>query len=72
MKIQDIIFFLVFLFLAYKKDSKFTLTAGLLSILFSIPLFYLHIFFTAQHLLYYSWAFILLTVLIILLKEKTV
>jgi hypothetical protein len=71
-KIQDIIFLAFFAFLIYKKDSKLFLASGLVSILLSIPLFYLQIFFTAQHLLYYAFVFILSATLIMLFKERKI
>ena len=70
MKIQDIIFLAFFAFLIYKKDSKLFLASGLVLILLAIPLFYLQIFFTAQRLIYYSFALILSATLIMLFKEK--
>jgi hypothetical protein len=69
-KIQDIIFLAFFAFLIYKKDSKLFLASGLVSILLAIPLFYLQIFFTAQHLIYYAFAFLLSASIIILFKES--
>lgn len=72
MKIQDILFLFVLAFLIYKRDSRLSLVFGLGALALSIPLFYLQIFFTAQHLVYYALAFILLAVLIMIFKEKII
>lgn len=69
MKIQDLIFIIIFLLVAVKKDSKISTIVGILCLLAAIPLFALWIFFSAQHLVYYSAAFFLLSVLL-LLKRK--
>lgn len=62
MKPQDIIFLLVFLILLFKKDFRLTAIIGMLCIAVSIPLFAKWIFYTAQHLIWYSGAFFLLAV----------
>jgi hypothetical protein len=69
-KIQDILFLLGLFFLIYKKDSRLSLIVGISLLFVAIPLFFLQIFFTAQHLVYYSAAFILLSVFIMIFKEK--
>lgn len=70
MKIQDILFLVVLVVLLLKRDSRLLLIAGLFSILLSIPLFYLQIFFTAQHLVYYAFFFILASAVFMLAKER--
>jgi len=72
MKIQDIFFLLAFIFLIFKRDSKLSLLFGLGSILISIPLFYFQIFFTAEHLIWYSFVFIALSVFLMIFKEKQI
>lgn len=72
MKIQDILFLVVLIFLFFKKDSKLSLFFGLGSIFVSIPLFYLQIFFTAQHLIWYSLGFFILTIALTIFKEKLI
>ena len=69
MKIQDILFIVVFVILALKRNSTFSTIAGLICLAAAIPLFALWIFFTAQHLVYYSAAFFLLSI-ILLYREK--
>ena len=70
MKIQDLSFLIVLAALLYKKDSKLFLISGLGSLILSIPLFYFQIFFTAQHLVYYSFAFILIGIILMLIKKE--
>lgn len=72
MKIQDILFLVVLIFLIFKKDSRLSLYAGVGSILLSIPLFYLQIFFTAEHLIWYSAGFLVLTLALTVFKEKLI
>jgi len=59
MKIQDVIFFLVFATLFLLKKEKLFLYAGLLCFVVSIPLFAKWIFFTAERLTWYGSGFIL-------------
>jgi len=72
MKIQDILFLFALAFLIYKRDSRLSLVFGLGALALSIPLFYFQIFFTAQHLVYYAFFFILLAILIMIFKEKII
>lgn len=70
MKPQDILFFLVFIALLYKRNPYYSVWVGILSLLISIPLFAMYIFFTAEHLVYYSAAFFLLAILLFLFQNK--
>lgn len=73
MKPQDIIFFVVLLLLLWKRNPKFLVIAGLVSLVIAMPLFYKWVFFTAQHLTWYAGAFFLsasVLQLIILRKQK--
>jgi len=72
MKIQDILFLVAFLFLIFKRDSKLSLYFGLGSILVSIPLFYFQVFFTAERLIWYSFAFIVLSIIVMIFKERMI
>ncbi len=65
MKIQDIIFVIIFIIIALKRDSKISTLAGILCLLLSIPLFAFWVFFTAQHLVYYAAAFFLLSIILL-------
>ena len=69
MKFQDIIFLIVFLIVILKRDSRLSTVAGIICLILSIPLFALWVFFTAQHLVWYSTAFFLLSI-VFLLKNK--
>jgi len=63
MKIQDILFIILFaiLFLKYKKNS-FVLS-GLMCLLLAIPFFYFWVFFTAERLVYYAALLVLVEVI---------
>jgi hypothetical protein len=63
MKPQDLLFFGTLLFLFYKKSSKLSASFGTASLILSIPLFSLWIFFTAERLTWYAAAFFFLSVL---------
>ena len=67
MKIQDILFFVVLIFLIFKRDPRLTAGVGLACFLLAMPLFYLWIFFTAERLTWYGAGFILLSVIFNLL-----
>lgn len=69
MKIQDLIFLIIFAVVALKRDSRISTIAGLICLALSIPLFAFWIFFTAQHLVWYAFAFLLLSV-ILLINDK--
>lgn len=68
MKIQDILFLVIFVVLLLKRDSNWATLAGIICLFLSIPLFAFWVFFTAQHLVWYSAAFFFLA--IVLLYEK--
>lgn len=69
MKLQDIAFLIVFILVLLKRDSRLSTIVGLVCLVLSIPLFALWVFFTAQHLVWYSAAFFLLSI-VLLLKNK--
>lgn len=60
MKIQDILFIIIFAILIYKSNPRVATSVGLLSFVFSVPLFSAWVFFTAERLVWYGFAFILL------------
>jgi hypothetical protein len=64
MKPQDILFFLILFFFLYKRNSKWTAIAGLVSLLISIPLFAKWVFFTAERLTWYAAGFFLLAIVL--------
>jgi hypothetical protein len=65
MKVQDLIFIVMFLLVVAKRDSRLSTLAGLLCLLVSIPLFAAWVFFTAQHLVWYAAGFFLLSIILI-------
>jgi len=64
MKIQDILFLVVFIVLMIKRDSRIPAVFGIISLILSIPLFSFWIFFSAQRLTWYAGAFFLLSIII--------
>lgn len=69
MKIQDLIFLIIFILVLLKRDSRLSTIAGIICLILSIPLFAFWIFFTAQHLVWYAAGFFLLSI-VLLLKNK--
>ncbi len=70
MKPQDIVFIIIALFLIIKPKPERLISAGLVCVLLSIPLFSFWVFFTAERLLYYAVFFFLVSILILLFKRK--
>lgn len=73
MKIQDIIFVVVLLVLLYKARANWFVYVGILSLIVAMPLFALHVFFTAERLVWYAAGFIFVGVIVhlyMLMKEK--
>ena len=70
MKVQDIAFFIILLFLIFKRDPKWAAAFGLISLALSMPLFSLRIFFTAERLTWYAAAFFLLSIIFSLWVKK--
>jgi hypothetical protein len=68
MKIQDIIFTIVFLITLLKRNSTISIIAGLFCLFLSIPLFALWVFFTAEHLVWYAAGFFLLSIILLFLQ----
>lgn len=63
MKPQDIVFIIGFLLILYKRNSNLSVAVGIILLLFSMPLFSLWIFFTAERLVMYAAAFFLLAII---------
>jgi len=70
MKIQDIVFFAALVLLIIKHNPKIAVFCGLVCLVLSIPLFSFWIFFTAERLVWYAAAFILLAIVFDLFKPK--
>lgn len=70
MKIQDIVFLILFALLAYKQSPKLSAKFGIIALIVAIPLFTFWIFFTAERLVWYAAAFFLLCVAQELLRKS--
>lgn len=70
MKLQDLSFFLIFLFILWRRNSRLAVFAGLACLLLAIPLFKFWIFFTAERLTWYAAAFFLYAVVLLMFKKK--
>lgn len=70
MKIQDILFIIILLGLLYKRSPVLVAWVVFGAVLIAIPLFQLQIFFTAQRLMYYAFALMLVATLLFLFKKR--
>lgn len=70
MKIQDIVFLVIFVVLILRRSPTLLVAAGILCLLFSIPLFYMWVFFTAQHLVFYAAALFFAAIVFLLLSKS--
>lgn len=73
MKVQDIAFVLLFLFVLWRSNERLSVIIGLFCLFLAIPLFQFWIFFTAERLTWYAAAFFaygILSQLTKLIKKK--
>ena len=63
MKIQDIAFLLILVGLLVLRKPKLFAFVGIVFLVISIPLFYFHVFFTAERLTWYAAAFFLINII---------
>lgn len=70
MKIQDILFIIILVILVWKRNPKFLLIAGILSLILAIPLFKLWVFFTADRLVWYAAGFFALASILLFIKLR--
>jgi len=68
MKIQDLVFIMVFLFVLWRRSERLSIVIGLFCLLLAIPLFKFWIFFTAERLTWYAAAFFAFAILLLLIK----
>jgi len=68
MKIQDVFFIFLFLFIIWRKTPLLAVFMGILFLIGSIFLFSFSVFFTAERLTWYAAAFILYAVVFNLLN----
>ena len=59
MKLQDIVFLFVFLFLLWKRHVRLLAIVGMVCVVVAIPLFAKWVFFTAERLTWYAALFFL-------------
>jgi len=64
MKLQDVGFLFVFVLLVFFKKPNYFLIAGLLCLIFAIPLFATWTFYTAERLTWYAAGFIFVSLLL--------
>lgn len=69
MKPQDILFIVLLLFLFWKRAPNWFVIAGLVCLVLSIPLFQFWVFFTAERLVWYAFAFFLAAIVLYMLKK---
>jgi hypothetical protein len=70
MKIQDVLFFVIFAILIWKNNPVAAVWVGIVSLVLSIPLFSFWIFFTAERFTWYAGAFFLLAIILYLFNHK--
>jgi len=70
MKIQDVVFGIVFIILLLLKRGKWFLYAGLGCFVFAIPLFARWVFFTAERLTWYGSFFIFVYIIYTLYNKN--
>ncbi|MBI2032751.1 MAG: hypothetical protein HYT09_03870 [Candidatus Levybacteria bacterium] len=72
MKIQDIAFLIIIAILFSTRKPRLFVIAGISSLFLAIPLFQQWIFFTAQRLTWYAFAFFLIALIlnIVSLRKK--
>lgn len=70
MKLQDVLFFGVFIWLLLKRNSKWLAIAGLNCFIIAMPLFEGWVFFTAERLTWYGSALIATSLFISLIEHR--
>ncbi len=70
MKVQDIIFIVVIIFLLYKRKAEWFAFAGVLSFIIAIPFYVMWIFFTAQRLVEYAFYLLIIALLLFVFKKR--
>lgn len=71
MKIQDLVFILVFLFVLWRRNARLATVIGLFCLLLAIPLFKFWIFFTAERLTWYAGILFIYAVVLLSINELT-
>jgi preprotein translocase subunit SecG len=69
MKIQDLVFVLLFLFVAWRKNSRLATITGLTCLVLAMPLFgFKTMLYTAERLTWYAAGFFLYVIILLYLK----
>jgi hypothetical protein len=71
MKIQDLLFVLVFIFVFWRRNAKLATIIGIFCLISAAFLFKFWVFFTAERLVTYSAFFFLYTIILLFIKELT-
>ncbi|MCL5675826.1 MAG: hypothetical protein M1120_01730 [Patescibacteria group bacterium] len=71
MKIQDLGFLAVLAAFLVVRKPRLLVFAGLGCLVLSVPLFYFHIFFTAERLTWYGAGFFLTYIILFIINELT-
>lgn len=69
MKIQDLLFLLIFLIVLWRPNPRLSIGVGIFCLLLAIPLFSFWIFFTAERLTWYAAAFFFQAIILLFIKE---
>lgn len=64
MKIQDIVFLIVFFSVIARFDKRVAGSIGIVCLVLAIPLFEIQVFFTAQRLVLYAFTFFCLAAIV--------
>ena len=70
MKPQDILFIILLVMLLRKGEPRWFVLAGLVSLVLSMPLFGMWVFFTAERLVWYAASFFFIALFILLWKSR--
>lgn len=70
MKIQDLIFFLIFLLIVWRRSSRWATLIGLGCLILAIPLFKLWLFFSAERLTWSAAAFFAYATVLGIMRAK--
>lgn len=69
MKLQDILFGILFLLVLWRRKSRLAVFWGLGCLLLAMPLFQFWVFFTAKRLTWYAAAFFAYAVILLFVEE---
>ena len=70
MKIQDLFFLALLIFLMWKQNARLVVVIGSVMLLIAIPLFAFWVFFTAERLMWYSATLFLVAIFLQLIQIR--